>query len=304
MEPDTRSEESEEKDQKKNRRPLILGLTAAVLASTVLGAVVLTQLQPKPKAIKKSEGSKKRVERTAPVKKYIAHGRLHPKGATQEREAGKPIENRKTTPRRKDDRKVSDRLVSNAETSPADFLKGADPDLQKDVDVKTTGNRIESVSIAIDPSASDGEIIDKLLKMKDLLDLSDVGDVSQMTLTFSDGRQNLDLNVANLVEDYAIKTIQSSFRYISPRIYKSVEAEVDAEQSLNTRGKAFWERVRVKKVVVHVNASNWDAEPPQDKVNLLNETVQYLKTLYPQVTPFLTLKFDDGRNDLEMKSVL
>ena len=137
--------------------------------------------------------------------------------------------------------------------------------------------------------------------MKEILDQDAAGDVEILTLQFRDGREDMQLDVASLVEEFAIKTIQAKFRYISPRIYKDVEVEVDATQTQTLWGRSFWERVRVKKVDVHVNSNNWDTEPSQDRVNLLNDTVQYLKAIYPDVTPFLTLKFDDGRSDLEME---
>ena len=41
----------------------------------------------------------------------------------------------------------------------------------------------------------------------------------------------------------------------------------------------------------------------ENKVYLLNYTIQFLKKRYPEVTPFVTLKFDDERQDLELKSV-
>lgn len=266
-------DESEETEKEgKKRKPLLLGLVAATLVSTVLIAVGVTHLNPKQKAIAKSSKSKKRAERIATVDQYITSSLL--KGSDRQA-IHKNIEDKKSTQRRGGDSEVSDRALSNIETPTDEFLEETDPALLKDVRVETSKNRIKSVSMSIDESASDIEIGEKLIKMKEFLDRKAADDLQNLTLTFSDGRQDMNLNVASLVEDYAIKTIQAKFRYISPRIYK--EVEVDAAQSLVLWGRAFWERVRVKKVVVRVNSTNWDAEPAQDKVDLLNDTVQYLK---------------------------
>ena len=300
-EPPEPDESEETEKEEKKRKPLLLGLVAAALVSTALIAGGVIYLKPKQKAVTKSGKSKKRAERIATVDQYITSSLLK---SSESQAIHKHTEDKKSAQGRGGDSEVSDRALSNIETPTDKFLEESDPALLKDVDVETTGDRIDGVTLSIDASTSDQEIGEKLDRVKELLDQNAPGAVESLTLKFRDGRKDMRLNIARLTEDYAIKTIQAKFRYISPRIYKAVEVEVDATQSLNQRGRSFWERVRVKKVVVHVNSNNWDTEPSQDRVNLLNDTVQYLKAIYPDVTPFLTLKFDDGRSDLEMKSVL
>ena len=164
----------------------------------------------------------------------------------------KHTDDKKSTQRRRNFGKASDRGGLELETSSARFLGDVDPDLLKDLNIRIRENRIDGVTLSINASASDQEIGERLAKMKEILDQDAAGDVEILTLQFRDGREDMQLDVASLVEEFAIKTIQAKFRYISPRIYKDVEVEVDATQTQTLWGRSFWERVRVKKVVVHV----------------------------------------------------
>ena len=201
---------------------------------------------------------------------------------------------------------VPNRFDADLKVSLMDFLTNLNQDLYRGVEVHTVNNRIESVAISVNSNVLDAlhedEIIEDLDKIERFLDKKYPGVVPFVTLEFSDSRTDFKLRASALAEDYIHRTIESQFKYISPRIYKSVDVEVELRKTTERLGREIWKGIQVKKVDIHVNSAEWDAESATDKVYLLNYTAQFLKERYPEVTPFITLKFDDGRQDLQMKS--
>jgi hypothetical protein len=53
--------------------------------------------------------------------------------------------------------------------------------------------------------------------------------------------------------------------------------------------------------VISIRAKAWNRLTGGKKVALLHQTFNLLKSRYPGITPFVTLKFDDGRQDLDLK---
>ena len=178
------------------------------------------------------------------------------------------------------------------------------PDLYKDVDTRIVNGSEIGVDIRMDSTVLDGlsqnEILQSLDQMESLLRTKYTGLVPSVTL--SDGKTKFKLSTSNLVGDYISQSIKSQFLDLNPRIYNSVEVEIEVKKATRRSGREVWKRVKVKKVEIHVNSRAWDAEPGTDKVDLLHKTAQFLEGLYPDVTRFVTLKFDDWREDLRLKS--
>ena len=89
---------------------------------------------------------------------------------------------------------------------------------------------------------------------------------------------------------------------INPDVFERVEVELAGDRKLvRELGEDGLCRLRVKTIDIHVYSGVWDAMQPQKKVDLLDTTVLLLKRQYPKVTPFINLKFDDERQDLNLK---
>jgi len=181
------------------------------------------------------------------------------------------------------------------------------PDLYKGVKIHLLNDNKMRIDLDIDSNVLAATDQDEILKNVDMIETllrnKYPGVVPSVTLKLSDGMPDFKLRTLSLVEDYIHQTIKSQFLHISPRIYKSVDVEVHVEKTKEGWRKDIWKSVQVKKVDILVNSKEWDAEPSTDKVTLLHHTARFLKNLYSDVTPFVTLKFDDGRADLRLKSV-
>lgn len=121
-----------------------------------------------------------------------------------------------------------------------------------------------------------------------------------LTMAFDDGRPDLTSSAPSLADDLAIQVVNSDFRYIYPRVYRSVSVSVECRDEAGrpvreSDGAVVW-------IEILVNAAVWDAETTEERVNLLNDTAIFLSDRYPEVTPYVTLKFDDGRAELPLKS--
>jgi hypothetical protein len=129
-------------------------------------------------------------------------------------------------------------------------------------------------------------------------------DETAVTMVFDDGRPNQVLTDSSPAADLAVKIIQSRFRHLSPRLYRSVDLKI--ARKVEHKSVSVLERAsgNVIQVDILVNAAAWDAEPTEDKVNVLNDTTAFLEERYPEVTPFVTLNFDDGRKSLPLRSHL
>lgn len=127
-------------------------------------------------------------------------------------------------------------------------------------------------------------------------------DETSVTMVFDDGRPDLTSTGDAPAEDLARKIVQSHFRHISPRLYRSVDLQISCVDDGGGTDALRRKRGDVVQVDILVNAAAWDAEPTEQKVNVINDTTVFLAERYPEVTPYVTLNFDDGRESLPLKS--
>lgn len=94
-----------------------------------------------------------------------------------------------------------------------------------------------------------------------------------------------------------VTALKRDLREINPEVYLSVEVELKGRQA----GDAPFcpQEVHLRKI--QIRSQTWDSLEPAKKVYLLNETFTVLKGRYPDIKHSVTLKFDDGRPDLELK---
>lgn len=102
-----------------------------------------------------------------------------------------------------------------------------------------------------------------------------------------------------------IMSMKRDIGNINPDVFDRVEVALAGDPKLiGEPGEDGLRRFRVKTIDIHVYSSVWDAMQPQKKVELLDATVLLLKRQYPRITPFINLKFDDERQDLNLKCEL
>ena len=95
--------------------------------------------------------------------------------------------------------------------------------------------------------------------------------------------------------------MKQSIQDIDPEVYRAVEVELEGEHLIEDLDEVDWGAVQVKNIVIHVYSDIWDNLNPDKKVDLLTKTSRLLKTRYPKTTSFVTLKFDDKRQDLKLQ---
>jgi hypothetical protein len=117
------------------------------------------------------------------------------------------------------------------------------------------------------------------------------------------GQQEDESSMPSTALNRLVQTMVQNLQDINPDIYRTVELELE-DQRLNKKGDEVVLRGLVKNIDIYVYAKKWDALQSQKKVDLINETFYFLKKRYPKITPFISLKFDDKRQDLNLKSLL
>jgi hypothetical protein len=102
---------------------------------------------------------------------------------------------------------------------------------------------------------------------------------------------------------HLVQATKQSLRDMNPDIYRTVELGLEIDQKFVESGDEVVLQELVKNIDIHVYSNSWDAMEPQEKVDLINTTFSFLKRRYPKITPFVNLKFDDKRQDLNLKSL-
>ena len=99
---------------------------------------------------------------------------------------------------------------------------------------------------------------------------------------------------------YLIRKINQSFTEHDSEVYESVDVEFEGQESIES-GSVVLNELRIKKIDVQVRSESWDALNAQSQFDLINETMLFLKLQSPRVMPFVTLQFDDNRQELPLK---
>ncbi len=98
-----------------------------------------------------------------------------------------------------------------------------------------------------------------------------------------------------------IQMMEKEILGVAPGVFEKIRLKIEqarylSEEDLNTLTSAS-----VQEVEIAVVARAWDALPAAKKESLLNQTFYTLKTKYPDITRFVTLKFSDRRQDLRLE---
>jgi hypothetical protein len=101
-------------------------------------------------------------------------------------------------------------------------------------------------------------------------------------------------------EQQISRSLIRDLRDINPDLYLSVEVEIQGVESQEQKFQA--ESAQIRKLKIRSNT--WDDLQAAHKVQVLNETFNWLKQRYPQMMHSVVLEFDDGRPDLELKYAL
>ena len=87
---------------------------------------------------------------------------------------------------------------------------------------------------------------------------------------------------------------------IAPEVYDFVT--LDIENQISTRDSNPIPKLSlVHGITINVKSKSWNKYDGTKKVALLHQTFDKIKTHYPDITPFVKLKFDDGRKDLDLR---
>ena len=88
---------------------------------------------------------------------------------------------------------------------------------------------------------------------------------------------------------------------VAPGVFTGIQLKAEGDRYLTEAEVMQATAPSVQEIEVAVAARAWDALPADQKEGLLNKTFYVLKTRYPNITRFLALKFDDGRQGLKLE---
>jgi hypothetical protein len=94
-------------------------------------------------------------------------------------------------------------------------------------------------------------------------------------------------------------SLEEGLLALAPGVYLSVRFLHESGDALSLDELEAAEGVHT--IEITVKAEPWDAMKPEDRVDLLNRTFQYIKEHYPDMTKFLRLAYDDNRPPFDMK---
>ncbi|OGG56472.1 MAG: hypothetical protein A3F84_19500 [Candidatus Handelsmanbacteria bacterium RIFCSPLOWO2_12_FULL_64_10] len=88
---------------------------------------------------------------------------------------------------------------------------------------------------------------------------------------------------------------------VAPGVFSGIQLKTEGDRYL-TEAEVMQATVpSVQEIEIGMAAKAWDALPADQKEGLLNKTFYVLKTRYPNITRFVTLKFDDRRQGLKLE---
>ncbi len=87
---------------------------------------------------------------------------------------------------------------------------------------------------------------------------------------------------------------------LAPDVFSEIRLKMEGNRYV-TEAEMFNEAISVQEIEIEVTGKAWDALPADRKEGLLNETFYLLKMRYPNITRFVTLKFNDGRQNLKLE---
>ena len=87
---------------------------------------------------------------------------------------------------------------------------------------------------------------------------------------------------------------------LAPDVFSEIRFRMEGDRYV-TEAEMFNDTLSVQEIEIAVTGKAWDALPPDRKEGLLNETFYILKTRYPNITRFVTLKFNDRRQNLKLE---
>jgi hypothetical protein len=88
---------------------------------------------------------------------------------------------------------------------------------------------------------------------------------------------------------------------IAPGIFSGIQLKTEGDRYLTEAEVMQATAPSVQEIEIAVAAGPWDALPAEQKEGLLNKTFYVLKIRYPNITRFVTLKFDDRRQGLKLE---
>ncbi len=201
--------------------------------------------------------------------------------------------------------KTSNKRLKYQAQMVAELVRNLNSEVFRRVEALIETHRVEFFHIYIPSSAWGGvkeqERVDLLNKADHILRTHFPEETPSVVLKFDDDQQQT--LSPPLALDYLIKKMNQSFTELNPEVYKSVNVELEGQESIEETGKVVLNELRIKKIDVQVRSESWDALSAQSKVDLINETMLFLKLQSPRVTPFVTLQFDDKRQELALKYV-
>lgn len=98
-----------------------------------------------------------------------------------------------------------------------------------------------------------------------------------------------------------IQIMEREILDLAPGIFSSIRLKIEETRYLSEEEIAKLAAVSVQEIEILVTSKAWDALPAPKKEALLNQTFYTLKSRYPDVTRFVTLKFSDRRQDLKLE---
>lgn len=98
-----------------------------------------------------------------------------------------------------------------------------------------------------------------------------------------------------------IQSMEREILGIAPGVFSSIRLKLEASRYLSEEEIANLAAASVQEIEILVIPKGWDLLPAMKKEALLNQTFSTLKTRYPDITRFVTLKFGDRRQDLRLE---
>ena len=98
-----------------------------------------------------------------------------------------------------------------------------------------------------------------------------------------------------------IERLREDLLNIAPDTYGSVRLQLVSGRYVDETNLAAEDELTVRAIQIHVISEKWDAMSSADKIKLLRVTYSMLRARYPALTQFVSLRFDDGRKDLDLR---
>ncbi len=98
-----------------------------------------------------------------------------------------------------------------------------------------------------------------------------------------------------------IERLRADLLNIAPDTYGSVRLQLVSGRYVDETNLAAEDELTVRAIQIHVISEKWDAMSSADKIKLLRVTYSMLRARYPALTQFVSLRFDDGRKDLDLR---